>query len=137
ESGAVCAHRKCCVSDRYGVVKSDFAEVLEFLLPHHRAKRQPPEITRWEAVLGEERHPHVGGQVQVSGVRHVTVEVHGPPTGEELLGVAALEVGCHEVTHAARSASVRSGTARHPSRSERKPASMIAITVAPCSGDTG
>src|SRR4051812_29889228 len=90
ESRTVGAHREYRIRDGHGVVQTDFAEVLQLLLTHHRAERQPTEFARWEAVLGEECHAHIGRQVQVGGVCHVAIEVHGRPAGEELSGVALL-----------------------------------------------
>jgi hypothetical protein len=79
------------VRDGHRLVQADFAEVLQFFLTNHRPDRQPAELRRWKPVLGEEGHAHVGGEIEVRSIRQVTVEVHHPPPGKKLLGVAALK----------------------------------------------
>src|ERR1700694_202751 len=91
EAGTVGTHRERRVGHGHRLVEAHFAEVFEFVLAHHGAEREPAEFAGREAVFGKERQSDVGCEVEVSPIRHVTVEVHGTPTREKLLGVAISE----------------------------------------------
>src|SRR6267143_4507696 len=77
EAGSVGTQREHRVGNGHGLVEPYFAEVFEFVLAHHRAARESTEFAGREAVFRKERHSDVGRQVEVSRIRHVTVEVHG------------------------------------------------------------
>src|SRR5687768_5963364 len=88
ESRAIRARGERGMGDGDRLVQDDLAQVLELVLSHDGSDRETPELARRKAVLGEKRHSYVRGEVEVRRVREVPVEVHRPPAGEELAGVA-------------------------------------------------
>src|SRR4029079_17564087 len=59
-----------------------------------RADAKPPELDGGKPVFGEKGDARVGGEVEIRGVRHMSVGIHRPPPGEKRLGVARA-VGNH------------------------------------------
>jgi hypothetical protein len=95
EPGAIGAHRQRSVSHGDRIVQPNLPKVLELVLAYDGSDREATELSWWEAVLGEERESRISSEVQVRGIRQVTVEIHGAPPGKKVFAISTVKVRHH------------------------------------------